>query len=68
MQGLLVNGAETDYNPDEVKRYYMRLVFIEKVPHAQKATWPCGPFTNWSPERIEARLFIAFLTSGDLNS
>ena len=51
----------TDYNPDELWRYYMQLVFVEEAFRTLKGDLAIRPVYHQKPERIEAHLFVAFL-------
>jgi hypothetical protein len=50
-----------DYNPDELWRYYMQLVFVEEAFRTLKGDLAIRPVYHQKPERIEAHLFVAFL-------
>jgi transposase len=50
-----------DYNPDDLWRYYMQLVFVEEVFRTLKGDLGLRPIFHQKPGRIEAHLFVAFL-------
>jgi Transposase DDE domain len=50
-----------DYQPDELWRYYMQLVFVEEAFRTLKGDLGLRPIFHQKPARIEAHLFVAFL-------
>ena len=52
----------TDYDPDALWRYYMQLVFVEEAFRTLKGDLAIRPVYHQKPERIEAHLFVAFLS------
>lgn len=51
----------TGYDPDQLWRYYMQLVFVEEAFRTLKGDLAIRPVYHQKPERIEAHLFVAFL-------
>lgn len=51
-----------DYDPDVLWRYYMQLVFVEEAFRTLKGDLGLRPVFHQKPERIEAHLFVAFLS------
>jgi transposase len=50
-----------DYEPDDLWRYYMQLVFVEEAFRTLKGDLGLRPVFHQRPDRIEAHLFVAFL-------
>jgi transposase len=49
-------------DPDTLWRYYMQLVFVEESFRTLKGDLGLRPIYHQKPERIEAHLFVAFLS------
>jgi transposase len=50
------------HDPDTLWRYYMQLVFVEEAFRTLKGDLGLRPIYHQNPERIEAHLFVAFLS------
>lgn len=51
-----------DHEPDTLWRYYMQLVFVEEAFRTLKGDLGLRPIFHRKAERIEAHLFVAFLS------
>jgi len=58
----LLRTNMTGRDPDELWRYYMQLVAVEEAFRTLKGDLGLRPIFHQKPDRIEAHLFIAFLS------
>jgi transposase len=58
----LLRTNMTGRDPDEIWRYYMQLVTVEEAFRTLKNDLRLRPIFHKKPDRIEAHLFIAFLS------
>jgi transposase len=58
----LLRTNMTGRDPDELWRYYMQLVAVEEAFRTLKGDLGLRPIFHKKPDRIEAHLFIAFLS------
>ena len=58
----LLRTNMTGRDPDEIWRYYMQLVTVEEAFRTLKNDLKLRPIFHKKPDRIEAHLFIAFLS------